>query len=145
TFANQAVIAIENTRLLDELRRRTDDLAESLEQQTATSEVLSVISSSPGDLESVFQAMLENAVRICEAKIGILFSYSDGAYTAISLLGVAPAYAEYLNRGPIMPGATTGLGRLARTKRTIQVIDTKDDKAYTNREELRVATADLGG
>src|SRR5262249_18333070 len=76
-FANQAMIAIENARLLKELRQRTDDLSESLEQQTATSEVLRVISSSPGELEPVFRTMLQNAIRVCDAKFGILFRY-DG-------------------------------------------------------------------
>ena len=144
-FAAQAVIAIENTRLLNELRQRTDDLTVALEQKTATSEVLKVISSSPGDLEPVFNTMLANATRICEAKIGILFRYEDGAYTAMATLGVTPAYAEYLNRGAIRPGPTTGLGRVASSKQTAHIIDTQAEGAYADREPLRVATAELGG
>ncbi len=144
-FAKQAVIAIENTRLLNELRQRTDDLGEALEQQTATSDVLQVISSSPGELEPVFQSMLANATRICEAKIGILFRYEDGTYTAVAKLGVTPAYAEYLDRGPIRPGATTGLGRVASTRQTIHIVDTHAEQAYAEREPFRVATAELGG
>src|SRR5437867_3666128 len=84
-FARQAVIAIENVRLLNELRQRTDDLSESLEQQTATSEVLRVISSSPGDLEPVFQTMLEKATRICEANFGYLQLYREGAYRIVAM------------------------------------------------------------
>ena len=144
-FANQAVIAIENVRLLNELRHRTDDLSESLEQQTATSEVLRVISSSPGELEPVFQAILENATRICAARIGILFRYENAAYTTIATLGVSPAYLEYLNRGPIRPGPTTGLGRVASTRQTIHIEDTQAEEAYAERDPLRVATAELGG
>ena len=138
TFADQAVIAIENTRLLNELRQ-------SLEQQTATSDVLRVISSSSGELEPVFQAMLENATRICDANIGILFRYEDGAYSAVSLLGVSPAYAEYLNRGPIRAAPATGLGRVAGTKQTVHIADTRAEQAYTDRDPFQIATAELGG
>jgi GAF domain-containing protein len=145
TFADQAVIAIENVRLFDEVQARTRALSESLEQQTATSEVLGVISSSPGELEPVFQAMLANATRICEAKIGILFRYENGAYTAFAKLGVSPAYAEYLDRGPIRPGPTTGLGRVASTRQTIHIVDTQAEPVYADGEPLRVATAQLGG
>ena len=84
-FAAQAVIAIENTRLLNELQQRTADLSESLEQQTATSEVLKVVSSSPGELEPVFETMLENAVRICDAKFGTLQLREDGAFRVVAM------------------------------------------------------------
>jgi GAF domain-containing protein len=144
-FAAQAVIAIENARLLNELRQRTTDLGESLEQQTATSDVLKIISSSPGELEPVFRAILENATRICEAKIGILFRFEEGAYRAFATLGVTPEYNEYLSRGPIRAGPGTGLGRVAAGKQTVHVIDTQAEQTYADREPLRVATAELGG
>jgi len=123
-FAAQAVIAIENTRLLNELRQRTDDLSEALEQQTATSEVLRVISSSPGELEPVFQAMLENAVRICEAKFGTLWLREGDAFRAVALHNAPPAYAEARRRELLLrPPPDTALGRVASTKQVVQIDD----------------------
>ena len=123
-FASQSVIAIENTRLLSELRQRTTDLGKSLEQQTATSEVLRVISSSPGDLKPVFQAMLENAVRICEAKFGVLFRHHDGVFQAAAWIGVPLAYEESLRqRGFFRPDAGAPLYRLLQTKQLVHAAD----------------------
>jgi signal transduction histidine kinase len=127
TFADQAVIAIENARLLNELRQRTDDLSESLEQQTATSDVLRVISSSPGELESVFEAMLSNATRLCEANFGSLYVREGNAFR-IAAMHNAPAAYEALRRNePVMDSAHPAhqalLGRLANTKETVQITD----------------------
>jgi hypothetical protein len=93
-FAAQAVIAIENARLLNELRQRTTDLTEALEQQTATSDLLQVISGSPGNLEPVFQAMLENAVGICGANFGNMFLYEDDAFRTVAMFNAPKAYAN---------------------------------------------------
>ena len=120
-FAAQAVIAIENTRLLNELRQ-------SLEQQTATAEVLSVISSSPGELKPVFQAMLENAVRICEAKFGQLYRFEEGAFHLAAEIDIPPDYAEFLEkRGPFLPPAGSQLDRAMRTKRASYTADMAAD------------------
>jgi len=144
-FAAQAVIAIENTRLLNELRQRTAELSESLEQQTATSTVLSVISSSPGDLKPIFQSLLENAVRICGAKFGNLWLREGELFRAVAVHGAPAAYREMLLRAAIRPGPDTGLGMLLKTKRFVQIDDITKGKAYLDRDPLRVATVELGG
>jgi two-component system, NtrC family, sensor kinase len=139
TFANQAVIAIENTRLLNELR-------ESLEQQTATSEVLSVISSSPGELEPVFQAMLENATRICEAKFGTLFLCEGDAFRVASMRNAPLAYAEARTRVPIVRAyRDTAVWRAANAKRAAQVADVTKEQAFLEGDPFVVAAATLGG
>jgi signal transduction histidine kinase len=131
-FAAQAVIAIENTRLLNELRQRTDDLSESLEQQTATSEVLKVISSSPGDLEPVFNAMLANATRICEATFGHLWLFEGNAFRAVAVHGTQ-GFVDHMRHHPIVdlqnsPGIP--LDRLARTRELVHIPDLRADDPY---------------
>jgi GAF domain-containing protein len=151
-FAAQAVIAIENARLLNELRQRTDDLTErtndlteALEQQTATSQVLQVVSSSQGDLEPVFRAMLENATRICDAKFGVLQLLEGDGFRAVALHNAPPAFADYVRRGVLHPGPNVPLSRMARTKQVVHVADITTEGAYIERDPLAVAGADLGG
>ena len=123
-FAAQAVIAIENARLLNELRQRTTDLTEALGQQTATSEVLEVISSSQGELQPVFDALLSNATRICQASLGNLVLYEDGGFRNVALHGAPTAYKELRGREPVVrPNPAHGLGRLASTKQVVHVTD----------------------
>jgi GAF domain-containing protein len=150
SFAAQAVIAIENTRLLNELRQRTDDLSESLEQQTAASQVLQVISSSTGELEPVFQAILASATRTCDAKFGLLYGIKNGAARIISKLGIPPALAEYLKRGPHRPPLNrldplTPVGRVVQSRQTVHIADYRTDPAYLHRDPLTVAGVELGG
>jgi signal transduction histidine kinase/putative methionine-R-sulfoxide reductase with GAF domain len=123
-FAKQAVIAIENTRLLNELRQRTDDLSESLEQQTATSEVLRVISGSPGALDPVFRAMLQNSIKICEAKFGQMFLCEQNTVRIVAHLGIPSALAKFdEGRGAFQPIAGGPLERVLRTNQCVHVID----------------------
>jgi GAF domain-containing protein len=127
-FAAQAVIAIENTRLLNELRQRTDDLTESLEQQTATSEVLKAISSSPGDLKPVFEAMLANATRICGAGFGGLFRIENGQFEPVAYHNLPEALEKHLTaRGRIKPRPGSTMERVMRTKDVVHVVDLWQD------------------
>jgi two-component system, NtrC family, sensor kinase len=138
-FARQAVIAIENTRLLNELR-------ESLQQQTATSEVLGVISSSPGELEPVFQAMLANAVRICEAKFGNLLLYDGNAFRFAAMHGAPPAWHELRRRDPVIRvGPNNPLTWVVATKQLQHIADFRKEQAYVEREPPAVALAEVAG
>src|SRR5262245_30467431 len=138
TFADQAVIAIENTRLLNELR-------ESLEQQTATSEVLRVVSSSAGELEPVFQTLLGNATRLCMANFGFMFQYKDGFFQLMAQRGADPAYVEYMQREPLRPGPETLLGRIAKSIGPVQIADFASSQAYLDRDPLAVVAVERAG
>src|SRR5262249_50266640 len=143
SFADQAEIALENARLLKEIKRRTHDLAESLQQQTATSEVLQVISSSYGRLDPVFQSLLENAVRICEAKFAHLWRFKDGAVVSIARRDIPPAFAEFLDRGTHRPGPLSPLSRIIATPQTIHIADYRLDEAFLGGDPLAVAGVEL--
>ena len=133
------------TDLEEKLARAQRERDEALEREKATAEVLRVISSSPGDLAPVFEAILQNATRMCGARIGTLFRYQNGAYTALAKIGVTREFAEYLERGPIYPGPNTGLGRIIETKQTVHIVDTRAEQVYAEGDAWRRATADLGG
>jgi two-component system NtrC family sensor kinase len=144
-FGDQAVIAIENARLLSELRQRTADLTESLEQQTATSEVLQVISSSPGDLEPVFATMLEKAVRICDAKFGNIYRWDGDALHLMASYNTPAAFAEARGRSPNRPGPQTPAGRMIATKTFVHVPDLAAHPAYAKRDPWTMGGIELAG
>ena len=146
-FAAQAVIAIENTRLLNELRQRTNDLTEALEQQTATSEVLQVISSTAGELEPVFAAMLASATRICEAEFGNLLFREEEGFRVVAWHG-EPTYVNAW-RGEALVVRTDvadiPLSRVAATKKRVHVADLRQEAAYKDGFAPLVALVDKGG
>jgi len=138
-FAAQAVIAIENTRLLNELRQ-------SLEQQTATADVLGVISSSPGDLEPVFQTVLENATRICGANFANLLLYENGAFRRAALFGAPPAWREIALRDPVFrPSEINPIFRIIKNKEVVIVPDFAAEQAYLERDPAVVAVVEKAG
>ena len=144
-FAKQAVIAIENARLLNELRERTADLSESLEQQTATSEVLEVISASSGDLAPVFQKMLENATRICGANFGTMNLYEESGFRTVALYNAPQAYAATQLHKVIHPHPQSGLGTIERTHQSFHIEDIRTQPPYLEGNPNVRALADLAG
>jgi GAF domain-containing protein len=139
TFADQAVIAIENTRLLNELRQRTDelsqrtdDLTESLEQQTASADVLRIISSSPGELQPVFEGMLQNAVRICDARFGSLALLEGDGFRFVALHGAPQKYRDAHQREPFIRSSNrANLARVLKTKQVVQIADIAAEEPHT--------------
>jgi GAF domain-containing protein len=142
----QTATADENARLFGEVQARTRELTQALEQQTATSEVLRAISSSPGELEPVFQTMLENAVRICEANFGMMYLREDDGFRAVAMHNTPPALAEARRRERLIrPPSDAPLGRVAITKQVVQIADIKTSQPYIERNPFVVSAADLGG
>ena len=152
SFAAQAVIAIENARLLNELRQRTTDLTDrtvdltkALEQQTATSEVLQAISSSPGEVEQVFTAMLEKAVRICDAAFGNIFRWDGSTLQLVAGHKTPPAFAEARRQLPVDTTPNGPIGRMIRTKAAVHIADLAREQLYLERSVPAIAAVELGG
>src|SRR5262245_48689556 len=145
-FADQAVIAIENVRLFDEVQARTRDLSESLEQQTATSEVLKVIASSSGELQQVFDTMLANATRLCGASYGAMWLQDGDGFRNAALHGpLPPEYVEQISGILVRPGPDGALTHVVQTRKPVHVPDLRESRAYLDRDTLPVAAVEVAG
>jgi GAF domain-containing protein/two-component sensor histidine kinase len=144
TFAAQALIAIENVRLFQELEARNRELSRALEREEATGEVLRVIGGSPTTVEPVFDAILTSAMRLCDTPVGLLFLYDGEAFRLAADRGAPPAFVEP-RRTAYRPGPHTGIGRAVRERRPVQIADLTADVAYAERDEARMATVELLG
>ena len=142
TFADQAVIAIENVRLFDEVQARTEELSELLRQQTATAEVLKTISRTAFDLQRVFDTLVENAVRLCEAERAFLFRFDGECLRSVASYNVSPQLRDFVDRNPIAPGRHSISARAALERRTVHVSDVQADPeyAYAVRDERPIRT-----
>ena len=148
TFAHQAVIAIENARLLNELRHRTDDLSEALERQTATSDVLKIISSSPGDLQPVFNSILANATRICEAKFGTMWLREGDVFRVAALHNAPSAYEQRRRNRSFHPTdlhPKSAFRRFLETKQVIHIADLRVDEGYLAGAPTTIDMVDAAG
>jgi GAF domain-containing protein len=144
-FATQAVIAIENARLLGELRERTSDLTDALGQQKAISDVLQLLSDSSGKLKPIFHAILEKAVDICRANFGNMFLYEDGLFRGVAMFNAPEPYARARMRVPFSRPPDSGLGRLAATKDVVHIVDLLADETYLKGDPFAIAGVELAG
>src|SRR5439155_10487382 len=142
SFADQAVIAIENVRLFDEVQARTEELSESLQQQTATADVLKVISRTAFELQPIFNTLVENAVRLCEAERAFLFRFDGKLLRSAASYNVSPELSEFVDKNPIAPGRHSISARAALERRTVHVADMQVDPAYVDavRDERPIRT-----
>src|SRR5262245_36244132 len=144
TFAEQAMIAIENARLLSELRQRTKDLSKALDQQAATSEVLQSISSAPGELEPVFEAILAHATRLCEASYGAMWLKEGDRFRNAAFHGALPAaYIGQWRSATV--GRAAPMGRVAQSRKPLQIADLREDQTYLDGHPLTITAVDVAG
>ena len=138
-FASQAVIAIENAHLFEKVQRQTRDLSESLQQQTATADVLKIISRSAFDLDTVLETLISTAVRLCNCGPGQIFRREGDVYRyAASRMNVDPDYLQHEQTAEIKPGQGTLIGRVALSKRTVMITDAWNDPEYEDKHAARI-------